>query len=354
VRPDLSAEYPGKLTARHRCIQLTGITAGYFLLTFRSNYPIFIQFTIFPSISIEQQEIPMNNRAIFAVFIISVSVYRLPGQSESLQQPENTGEIVYFIQTIDGFSLSGKVTEQDTCILIETRYGRLIIPRSQVLSMIAADEKKATPGKYEFSNPNYSRLLFSPTGHMLKKGQGYFADYYLFFPSVSYAITDHMTLNGGCSILPGVDLDKQIFYFAPKFGISTRNNWHFAAGGLFISLPDIDDENLPLIGVLYGVATYGNHDSGMTFGLGYGFVGHDFAENPVGLVGGEKRISRRLSLVTENLIIPFAGEEAGPFLLSYGLRFMSDKLSVDLSLISPTGEAWFFPGIPIVGFVFNF
>jgi hypothetical protein len=296
----------------------------------------------------------VNSCAILAVSIILVSVCCLLGQTEALQQPEESAEKNFIIQTVDGFSFSGQVTEKDTCLLIKTPYGQLTIPRSHILSIVDADEKKTTPGPYEFSNPNYSRLLFSPTGHMLKKGQGYFADYYLFFPSISYAITDHITLNGGCSILPGVNLDQQIFYFAPKFGVSTRNNWHFATGGLFISLPSLDDENLPVIGVLYGVATYGDHDSGMTFGLGYGFAGHEFADNPVGLIGGEKRISRRLSLVTENLIIPFAGEEAGPFLLSYGIRFMSEKLSVDLSLISPTGEAWFFPGIPIVGFVFNF
>ena len=296
----------------------------------------------------------MSNRVTIMVFIIFTSVCTLSGRPVTRPHSEEKVENAYFVQTVDGFSIFGQVTENDTCLYIETLYGRLIIPRSRVLSIVSATEQQKTTTKYGFSNPNHSRLLFSPTGRMLEKGQGYFADYYLFFPSVSYAVTDNITLNGGCSILPGVNLNQQIFYLAPKFGISARQKWHLAAGGLFISLPDLDDENLPVLGILYGVATYGDRDSGMTFGLGYGFAGHEFAENPVGLVGGEKRVSRRISLVTENLIIPFADSEMGPFLLSYGIRFMSEKLSVDLSLISPTGEAWFFPGIPLVGFVFNF
>ena len=32
---------------------------------------------------------------------------------------------------------------------------------------------------------------------MLKKGEGYFSDYELFFPGIAYGVTDNVTIGGG-------------------------------------------------------------------------------------------------------------------------------------------------------------
>ena len=71
-------------------------------------------------------------------------------------------------------------------------------------------------------DPNYSRLLFAPTGRPLAKGDGYFSDYELVFPGVAYGLTDNLSLAGGVSVIPGLGLGEQLFYVSPKLGCEPR------------------------------------------------------------------------------------------------------------------------------------
>ncbi len=71
------------------------------------------------------------------------------------------------------------------------------------------------------------------------------------------------------------------------------------------------------------------------------------------MLGGEKRIARRVSLVTENYAL--TGESGA--LISYGIRFFGEKLSADLALWNPVGvegAGAIFPGIPYVAFAVKF
>jgi hypothetical protein len=69
-------------------------------------------------------------------------------------------------------------------------------------------------------------------------------------------------------------------------------------------------------------------------------------------ISGMTRISRRTALITENWLIPDNGFYG---LYSYGIRFFSEKLSVDLAFINNQDIAkGLFIGIPIVNFVVKF
>lgn len=65
------------------------------------------------------------------------------------------------------------------------------------------------------------------------------------------------------------------------------------------------------------------------------------------LIGGETRAAPRISVVTENYIIP-----GGTVLLGGGMRFMGRGLSVDLAIFAATGEE---NGccFPFLGFVYS-
>jgi energy-converting hydrogenase Eha subunit B len=65
------------------------------------------------------------------------------------------------------------------------------------------------------------------------------------------------------------------------------------------------------------------------------------------MVGGEHRVSRRIKLVTENYVFPDGG------LVSGGVRFLGERLSVDLGLVSPVGAGGFV-AVPMVNFVWKF
>ena len=295
----------------------------------------------------------------FLIFLFSANRMnaQIPKEvQDRLQIPDSTH--VQIITMHDKSTMMGRIVKiEETELQFKTDFGELTIPIQKIMSIALVPVSSIKSGQYWFPNPNATRLFFAPTGRMLKKKDGYFADYYLLFPAVAYGITNNITIGGGMSLIPGVDIDRQIFYFTPKIGLTAGGNLNLALGALIIKIPDFDDDESdsdddvasPLVGLLYGVGTYGTVNSSLTLGLGYGFVDDKVADKPMVVIGGEQRISRRLALVTENWIMPGVDYP----LISYGLRFFSEKLSVDLAFLNTTEDP-IFPGIPYIDFVFNF
>ena len=91
--------------------------------------------------------------------------------------------------------------------------------------------------------------------------------------------------------------------------------------------------------------------SAFTVGAGYAYErsGEDGDDggSPLLMVGGERRVSRRIKLVTENYVFNDGG------LVSGGVRFLGERLSVDLGLVTPIG-AGEFVAVPILNFVWKF
>ncbi|HEX9653481.1 MAG TPA: hypothetical protein VGA99_07205 [bacterium] len=260
---------------------------------------------------------------------------------------------VQVLETTDGSTLIGRIVEVgENEIQFESQIGRTTIFISNIKDIRQQPLSSMRQGEYWFPNPNATRLYIAPTGRMLKAGDGYFTDVYLFFGGFSYGLTDQLTMGGGLSLFPGVPIDKQLWFLTPKMGVALKENLSIAVGALIIAIPDIDDDiDSPLVGGVYGVGTYGSLDNNLTLGIGYGFADGDFAEKPVLIVGVQTRLARRLSFVSENWILP--GVDAEDPFVSYGLRFFGEKISIDLAFINSLTDG-IFPGIPYIDFVFNF
>ncbi len=263
--------------------------------------------------------------------------------------PADSGN-VQILTTKDGSSFIGRILKTEAGkVFFVTEFDTLKIPVSRVQRVRVASAVGKS-GQAWFPNPNATRLFFAPGGRMLKKGQGYFSDYYLFFPGVAYGVTDRITIGGGISLVPTVRLDNQLIYFTPKLGLVSSENLNIAAGVLLVSFLSSFDASAGGAGILYGVATFGGPSASLTTGLGYGFTSQELADKPMVIIGFERRLSRRIALVSENWIFPGIDQP----LASLGVRFMGEALSVDLAMVTVLGEDFFFPGLPFVDFVFNF
>ena len=246
---------------------------------------------------------------------------------------------------VDGTEITGvvqKSTEKE--IVIRTFLNAVMdIPRNSIASIEALSGRK-----YLRRDPNVSRLLFAPTARALGNGKGYFADYYLFFPFVAVGVGSHVNLAGGVSLIPAAD--GQLVYIAPKVTF-VQTEGASVAGGVIIS--KFLGEDSDSFGLAYGVGTVGTSETALTVGLGLGFTGGDFAENPVLMVGAEYQVSNSTKLITENYVI--FGQDNFQ-LLSGGIRFFGRKLAVDLAMITSPDflEGDGFPFIPFVGFAYNF
>ena len=299
----------------------------------------------------EQVKRNLIGSGLFVFFILFLGGTMNAQESQikvKLTIPDST--IIQILNTTDGSTLIGRIVEiGENEIQFETTIGKLTIPIMKIEDIKEAPATSIKDGKYWFPNSNSTRLFFAPTGRMLKKGEGYFSDYYLFFPGIAYGVSDNVTIGGGISLIPGVGFENQIFYLTPKIGIKATENANFAAGALIMRVSDFGDDDHPIVGILYGVGTFGTTDKSFTIGIGYGFADGDLAKKPMIMVGGESRVSRRIALVTENWILP--GVDSAIF--SYGIRFFGEKISVDLAFLNST-DIGFFPGFPYLDFVFNF
>jgi hypothetical protein len=241
------------------------------------------------------------------------------------------------------------VSETETTVVVLTRSGaRVEVPVGQITSRrqtVARADGEVWP-----DDANVSRLFFSSTGRPVPKGEGYVSSFWLFFPFVGYGVTDRFTIAAGTPILPGAM--GEIFYIAPKFTLYNEGNLSVSAGALsFFLTKEIAEGNA---GILYGVGTYGSRDNAITLGAGWFYAATDdfsgTSNEPVFMIGGERRISRRVKLVTENWLAVNPGISG---MMSGGVRFIGDRLSADLGFAGMTGVESACC-LPVINFVWNF
>lgn len=249
----------------------------------------------------------------------------------------------YRITLYDGSELLGNIkSENDSSLIFVTKSGLELNLNWNMIKDKEIIEGEWIGDTFFGSDPNSTRLLFSPTGRTLPAGKGYFSAYEIFFPFLAIGITDFITLAGGMTLFPGAE--EQIYYVAPKIRVLHFENLDLSAGVLFCH---IDEEDF---GIFYGVTSIGTDRASLTLGLGWGFVNGETADNPVIVLGGELQASKSIKFITENWIPP----NSDLAIISFGIRFFGTHLAADFGLMRPTSEMSGFPFIPWIGFAYNF
>jgi hypothetical protein len=209
------------------------------------------------------------------------------------------------------------------------------------------------------SDPNTTRLFFGPTGRSLKQGEAYFGVYEVFMPFVQVGVTDRLSIGGGTPLIFAGDIERP-FWFTPKFQLFNGDRTSGSIGVMhFFNVNDGGG-----MGIAYGVATHGGADAAVTIGAGYAYLNDahpprdayssaPYYEEEGGdggavlMIGGERRTSKRVKLVTENYIFKGGG------IASIGARFFGEKLSADFGLVFPLGGDVFF-AFPVINIVRKF
>jgi hypothetical protein len=241
------------------------------------------------------------------------------------------------IRLRDGSTLLGRITQSwGDSARLESLAGTLVVRRADVRSVQLVAARSIHDGAYWPDDPNATRLFFAPTARMLRKGEGYVANHWLFFMDGHGGLTDRVTLGGGMSLLPTDNFFKDNAYFlSPKVGITQGERFNSAAGVWLGGAPFNDEvEGDFTFGIAYGVATWGAPDASFTLGGGYGFAEGKLARNPMVMAGATKRLSRRVAFVTENWVFPNVEDHP---LVSAGLRTIGESLSWDFGFVTVMG-----------------
>ena len=249
----------------------------------------------------------------------------------------------------DGQRLTGTLVSQGADgVTIESSGVRLPIPASSI-KLLAAPGSEAAEGAWP-RDPNRTRYLYSPSGFMLRQGEGYVSQTELILTTVGYGLTDWLTVQAG-TVLPWVFFDPSTmpFVLALKAGGSPSEYVHLAAGFQAFTIPGLGTGTA---GLLFGTVTLGTEDLHLGVSAGPPFaIGSGTSElgKVVVSVSGNWRVARSIALVSENWFVQVEGstEVVG----SAAVRFIGERLGVDAGFLFAKGAT---VPVPWLDFTWHF
>ena len=182
-----------------------------------------------------------------------------------------------------------------------------------------------------------SRLVIGPTGRMLAPGQGYVTFDGLLVATVQVGVTRQFSMGGGTLLFPTGS--SHPMWVTPKVQLYGSDRVNVAAGVIHMFIPGEARS-----GFAYTVGTIGGVEASLTIG-GAILYGDDMDDRagpaiaPVMVVGGERRVSPRVSFVTENYLGPHGG------LLTGGIRWRLTDWQVNLGGMLPFAHDFAMPGL---------
>ena len=240
----------------------------------------------------------------------------------------------YRVETLKGTTFTGVLVSMSlTTLEFDAReLGHIKLERDQIRvadlegPVAAGGLAAAKPGYYDIGNGN--RLFFAPTGRGLRRGEASLQDVSVYLLGINYGINDNLSLGGYLSVVPGLAPQDQLLVLTPKLSFPLNDNVHFGVGVLYLRVPT--DNGSTGAGIVYGALTRGSADNNVTVGVGYGFVQGDIGKTPILQVGGQTRVSRRVSLVSENYIIADARAGMGGL---YGMKLNWRRTSLGMGAV---------------------
>ena len=280
------------------------------------------------------------------VLLSSLLLFQIPLSAQTIQDTTQ----LWRVETDDGNNYIGIILEQDaeTILLRTEMLGDIAIPKLKVIALEPVKTEQIVDGEFWYSGLHNSRYFFAPNGYGLDAGKGYYQNIMLLFNQVSVGVTDNVSLGLGTVPFFISDGFALPIWLTPKVSIPIKkDDWNIGAGGLFATLIGEDAE---WIGIAYGVSTWGKPDKNFTAGLGYGFVGGEWARTPAVTLGGMIRTGKRGYFITENYFLD-TGDELS-LVISAGGRY-GNKVTLDYGgIMIFAGDS--FVVLPWVGVVVPF
>ena len=268
----------------------------------------------------------------------------LPAPAHAQAPPDipAPSDTIHEVRLGDGSVIFARVLEFDQeRVIFETVGGaRLDVERTGIEGIRPA-RGQAVDGEFRTEDPGGTRLFFTSTGRSLERGESYVGTYVVILPFAAVGVTDRFTIVGGAPVLLG---ELEPFYLGPKMQVLRRTEAQVSLGTLAFF---VDHE---VVGVAYGVGTFGNTDDAVSAGIGYFYSGDEVLNEPAFMVGGETRASRRIKLITENYILP---EEVG-VILSGGVRVIGDRFNTEIGILAGVSGDEAGCCVPLINFSYSF
>jgi hypothetical protein len=272
----------------------------------------------------------------YLLLIISVVVPVLVhAQDDYYQQrpPSPIEKQTYSILLKDGTQLRGELIRQDsTEAIIRTKnVGTITLKSDQIVRMerIGAQAKSET---YPNGFPQTMRIL--PTAYSAERSKLYFRNYMLYASQFEYGITDNWSVGTTFYTF----LPTNLFSFNTKlsFPVGQRVRLGINAQYAAIRFPRLFlNGGFGGIGYVQGLVTAGDRQNNATYGLGWSISNGSLSRNIVGSFGLVRKVSPKLTFISENLILLGGNIKGVATALSGGIRFDRSRHAFDLAAYLP-------------------
>ncbi|OQX74347.1 MAG: hypothetical protein B6D64_12950 [Bacteroidetes bacterium 4484_276] len=272
----------------------------------------------------------MKIKIRFCHLILGMAFILTAFNCNAQNQPDT---LTYHIETSNGNTYIGNILSQDSEKLIfqSEKLGEITFLQTDIKEMHAINLQKMKGGKYWMDNPQATRYFYSPNGYGLKKGEGYYQNVWVLVNSFAVGITNNISIGGGLVPLFFFGGTPTPVWLTPKVSIPVKKeNFNLGAGALVGTVVGGED---PGFGILYGITTFGSRDNNVSFGLGYGYAGGEWAKSPMININFMFRTGARGYIISENYYIQANGEPM--VILSFGGRQIIKKAGLDYGLFIP-------------------
>lgn len=282
-------------------------------------------------------------------------------QGATTEQPQKKRSgVLQTVRLTDGSTLRGYVTRQGDMFEVKLTSGSLVtVPVESVLSIHDADLSRETNREVRQAKPtteekerdtHRTRYLYSPSGMMLKKGEGYVSVKELIFTSMGYGLTDNISIVvGGAMPLWLVTVPNIIG--GVKVGGSPTDWLHLSAGGEVFAMPGyLSGRYVDFGGLVFGNATIGDPSAHLTLNAGYPFSPRGLETQIfIASLSGYYEFNDFIGAVTENWILPSTDFNSFIGFNSIAARMTPGDFTLDLGLIyfSQYDEQWGFDVFPL-------
>ena len=256
-----------------------------------------------------------------SICLIVFSVFLLAQDSEMVE-----------IETQDGNIFLGMIVEESAeGYQLKTQDGIIINVPIESVKRLNKVETASVEGQVWRADPNKSMYLFAPSAFPIEKHKAYCRDFCLFFPSYNRGFGNNFSFQAGAFVFPGMELDVVPVVLSGKFSLPQVGPARLAAGMMYVSVP-LENSEFGA-GLAFGSATIGNRFTHFTASLGWGYFRDgkqwEFANDPILVLAGNKRISNSFAIVAEYWLPPEVDDPSNlPIALSG--RFIGRRIAVDI------------------------
>lgn len=200
----------------------------------------------------------------------------------------------------------------------------------------------ATPAAAQ-TRDGETRLFLGPTARPLPSGEGYFVLHGGLVPAFQVGITDRVSIGAGTFFLADGNV-----WLTPKVQLLRQGATGVSATVVHVMVPGSG-----ALGFAFGSLTREARAGGITLGVGVAYAhgwddDDDWASGgPLVMIGGDRRLSPRLTFLSENYLI--AGDAA---VLVNGVRAAWGRFALDVGAVILVGDGVF--GSPILNLAWRF